>query len=188
MKSIIIFILCLQALLFFGCAITTEDFPTDWGDFRHKNYTVCPSIEGVFSNIGYLGPHKEVLPPYLDEDITLERIVIPSIVVNAKVIEITNVDGNYRFVHKTGTNVLYIRNLIGNNDFNCENGFLTFSAYRCPRPFRLRRPSAPCSRPFQATLCRYAERPHRHLPEGWFHRLPDISFFLRFSTTEAGLK
>ena len=67
------------------------------------------------------------MPPYLDGDITLERIVIPSVVVNAKVIEITNIGGSYNFIHKKGANVLFNRTLKINNDFVYEDGFIIFS-------------------------------------------------------------
>jgi hypothetical protein len=117
------------AFMFFilaGCTGVSH-YPDSWSQLKNENENGCPVIMGTFKNMGYLGPHKEVLPPYLDSDISLERIVIPSVVVNAEAIEITSLGGSYSFFHKTDKNVLFSRTWRVKNDFKCENGFLTFS-------------------------------------------------------------
>ena len=113
-------------LMLVGCA-GVEHYPNSWSQLKNENKNGCPVIVGTFNNVGYLGPHKDVLPRYLDGDITLERIVIPSVVVNAEEIEIKNQGDVYSFIHKKGRNVLFSRSLTKGRDFNCEHGFLTFS-------------------------------------------------------------
>ena len=113
-------------LILTGCTGVAH-YPDSWSQPKKENENECPVIVGAFSNIGYLGPHKDVLPSYLDGDITLERIVIPSVVVNAKAIEITSIGHGYNITHKTGSDVLFSRTLSEKKDFNCKNGFVTFS-------------------------------------------------------------
>jgi len=128
MLTVRIFKGCCSFILFLlvGCA-RIEHYPDNWGQFKNETQNDCPVIVGIFNNVGYLGPHKDVLPRYLDGDITLERLVIPSVVVNAEAIEIKQQGDIYSIIHKKDRNVLFSRRLTKNKDFKCESGFLSFT-------------------------------------------------------------